>query len=443
MNKTLHFNGYKKTLFGYVLTNTDKSGRVTTHKLPKSSAFKIKEVENGFVFTINGNVATPTLNEILVEGNTYTCSTTNNTKVKLDIELGNVTPEYVSENGSLLVDAKGTIYSINHRLDTTRSDMLAELDDNNSAVFIDDNVLCKNPDGTYQLIDARLNTLLPVDAESPEISVEYSDNNGNKVYRYNNKQYLCYANGRYKEFGLQYQFTSIPTGNPNYTHISAYDPEKNTSTNIILDTITNEFVREHILENVVKEVFYTKDNQPLYITKSLDNKVGVVDEYGNEVVPHEFDEISSESLKNNGEIVLKVTSATQVGVYSIDGEQLAEVKYDDINLKESDKVGEIYKFVANQDGLWGVTNSKGITEVKFEYKVDTANGRELHAYQETNDGREVPYLQLVDAENNPVLLNVSEQNMLASGDGARQAETTVDAIPTTIETEEDSMTISE
>ena len=133
--------------------------------------------------------------------------------------------------------------------------------------------------------------------------------------------------------------------------ISGYDPEKNTSTNIILDTITNEFVREHILDNVVKEVLFTKDNQTLYITKSLDNKMGVIDEFGNEVVPHTFDNISLESLKNNGDVVLKVTSSNQVGVFSTDGTQLTEVKYDEINVSESDKVGEVYKFLANQDGL--------------------------------------------------------------------------------------------
>lgn len=442
MNNTYHFTGFKKSLFGgYYLTRKDANGRIVSEKLPKSSAFKIKAVEGGFVFTKNGTAITPTLSEVWINGNTYTCATADDTRVKIDIELGNVTPEYKFENGNLLVDVHGTIYTMNTRLDTTRSDSVAELDDNNSAVFIDDNVLCKNPDGTYQLIDSKLNIVLPENAENTNISLEYSDSNGNKVFKFNNKQFLCYANGGYKEFGTQYKFYSIKVNTPGYVGISGYDPEKNTSTNIILDTITNEFVREHILDNVVKEVLFTKDNQALYITKSLDNKMGVVDEFGNEVVPHTFDNISLESLKNNGDVVLKVTSSNQVGVFSTDGTQLTEVKYDEINVSESDKVGEVYKFLANQDGLWGVTNSKGVTEVKFEYKIDTADGREIHAYQETPDGREVEYIQLVDAENKPMLLNLSEQNPLTPANSARPAESTVEVSDTTtvVTVEEDVM----
>lgn len=438
MNK-IRYTNVKKSLFGYTLVGADESGNPVTSKLPRSAAFKIKTTEDGFVFVKNGVAVTPTLTSLWVDGNTFTCTTTNDTRVKLDIELGNITPEYKFEKGNLLVDVDGTIYTMTTRLDTTRADTVAELDDNNSAVFIDDNVLCKNPDGTYQLIDSKLNVILPENAENTDITLEYSDSNGNKVYKFNNKQFLCYSNG-HKEFGLQYKFYAIKSTTPGYAGVSAYDPNTNTSTNIILDTITNEFVREHILENTVKEVFFTRGNQPLYITKSLDNKVGVVDEFGNQLIPQNFDEISFETLKNNGDVVVKVTESNQIGVFSTEGTQLAEVKYDEVNVAESDKVGEVYKFLANHDGLWGVTNSNGITEVKFEYKIDTADGREVHAYQETPDGREVQYLQMIDSENNKLLLNVSEQTILTTAESARPAETTIET-PATVE--DDSMTISD
>lgn len=441
MNNSYHITEVKKSLFGTTLIGVDDLGNKFTKKLPKSSAFKAVQTEKGFVFTRNGEVVTPELNSVWVNGNTYTCETVSDTKIKLDVELGNITPEYKFENGNLLVDVNGVIFAINTRFDTTRADALAELD-GNDAVFIDDNVLCKNPDGTYQLIDSKLNIILPENAENTDIKVEYSDANGNKVYKYNNKQFLCYANGKYKEFSIDYKFYPIQTNVPGQIGICAYNSDKNSSTNIIIDIVTNEKFRENFIENVVKEVYFIKDSQPLYVTKSLNNKVGVVDEFGNEVIPHSFDNVAFEQLKNNGEVVVKVDSANQVGVYSTNGTELVEVKFDDINLQESDKVGEVYKFVANQDGLWGVTNSKGVTEVKFEYKLDTANGRELHAYQETTDGREVEYLQMVDIQNNPVLLNVSEQNMLATAEGGRQAETTVDIeVPPAIE--DDVMAISE
>ena len=206
MNNRVRYNNVKKSLFGYRLIGVDEFGKSISSKLPKSSAFKIRTTEDGFVFVKDGAAMTPTLKEFWIDGNTFTCATTTDSRVKLDIELGNVTPEYKFENGNLLVDVNGTIYNISTRLDTTRADSVAELDDNNSAVFIDDNVLCKNPDGTYQLIDSKLNIVLPENAETSDISLEFSDANGNKVYKFNNKQYLCYANGTYKEFGTQYKF---------------------------------------------------------------------------------------------------------------------------------------------------------------------------------------------------------------------------------------------
>ena len=429
MNNSYYITGVKKSWFGTYIVGVDDLGNKFTQKLPKSSAFKVKQTEKGFVFTKNNEVVTPELSSVAVSGNTFTCETVSDTKVKLDIELGNITPEYKFENGALLVDVNGTIYTINTRYDGTRADALAELDDNNSAVFIDDNVLCKNPDGTYQLIDAKLNVVLPENAESKNIDVVYKDANGNKVYRYNNKQFLCYAGGGYKEFGLEYKFYTYQTNVPGQIGICAYNTEKNSSISIVVDMVTNEHYRECFIENVVKEVFFASNNQPLYVTKTLDNKIGVVDEYGKEIIPHKFEGLTFESLKNNGEVVVKVDEAGHVGVYSVDGEKLAEAKYDDIKLSESDKVGEIYKFVASEDGMWGVTTSKGVNEVKFEYRLDTANGRELHAVKETGDGREVEYLQLLDNQNNPVLLNVSEQTMLTDGVGARQAESTIKELP--------------
>ena len=128
------FNAVISTKKNTRLIYNGPTGEIVEYDFPIKSKFDIKETNGGFVFTKNSKVITPVIIEADMVGNSFSCTTENNTYIDLDCELGYITPEYHLQNRDLIVATDGKIYTVSPTKSTTFSGYTVALDKQNKPI---------------------------------------------------------------------------------------------------------------------------------------------------------------------------------------------------------------------------------------------------------------------------------------------------------------------
>lgn len=430
----MYFDEVKTSIFGTKLIHRSKDSynneTVDVFKLPKGSVYKIKaNPEGGFVFTKGGKAVTAPLTKMYTDDSNITAYTQSEHRVGINLELGHITPEYITSDAGHIVATDGKIYAVSPSLATTFTGHTACLKQghyggeypitlgNSNSVYV-----CKVDDNTYELRTRGLELALDTTFDSPDIERTHYDSEKNgyvSIYSHKDTQYLTDSTGRVlKTFpaSLEPNRIAVWGNDPDHIHISLYDKESNTTTIVIYNPESKD-IRELTLPNRVWNAYYVNDTV-LFSSRDQKDMAGVVDSTGREVIPHKYAGIAFEQLKispSSGwdikrDYVFGVeTHDKKHGVYALDGKQLVASMYDEISYDNSGKMPDgLYKFFAEQNGYCGVINSKGKVEVPFEYKHSMCGGY----YTRQSDG--VERLRISDKEDNTAYFNIFADNIIAT-----------------------------
>ena len=210
----MKFNIVKKSIFGTKLmwlpSSYDAIKKPQSYRIPSYSMFKIKEVENGFVLTCNGETVTPTLKALEPYGNIVIADLASKGKISINLEYGYITPEYVDRCGGFesnyIIGKDGKIYSVSSHNIATFTGHTACMEPNGYVgvypVYIDRRsmIVCKTENETFEVRDTdNLKLVINAEFDSKDIDLvcfKY-DRDGNfvNVFKHNETQYLADGNG--------------------------------------------------------------------------------------------------------------------------------------------------------------------------------------------------------------------------------------------------------
>ena len=191
------FTAVKSTKKSTKLISSGLDGNVVEFEFPTKSHFGIKEALGGFVFTKSNKDITPALKTADLAGNSFCCTTVNDTHIDIDYELGHITPEYYIKNKDLIVAADGKMYTVSPTKSTIFTGYTVALDDNHYPRCIgsgeDQVFVCQTSATEYDLINNRLKQILPFSMRNPEIKRTFLHSHGHDylaIYEYNGAQYV-------------------------------------------------------------------------------------------------------------------------------------------------------------------------------------------------------------------------------------------------------------
>lgn len=428
------FNAVKNIKKVTKLIYNAPTGEVTEYDFEAKSKLDILEHEDGFVFAINSKPVTPVLKLAEVNGNSFSCTTINNTHIDVEYELGFITPEYYMQNGDILVATDGKMYTVSPTKSTTFTGYTVALDDNNTPRCIgsgDDQVfVCQTSATEYDLINIRFKQILPFSMKTPEINRTFLHSHGHDylaIYEYNGAQYVGDNEGLlHRKYPSPMKVNSIlpVDGSDKYLYITLLDEAIKMTTILEYDIIENAITNETMVRGTINAIL-SNPNDTLYITTHVNGLMGVITGSGNQLVPHKYTSITRQRLKLHPvskdvvDYVFAVTDGSKYGVYSYYGKELLPAKFTSVEFKESGKMfNGLYKFFASIKNAWGVVNSMGQIELPFEYKYDQLNPTHLEL-KHKQDNSSLHALKMEHKDGYEVLFNIFDVNLVSKTSNMR------------------------
>ena len=288
-------------------------------------------------------------------------------------------------NEPYLVDANGHILKINDDLTTTDTG-LVRINESVGKLMSADNMVAKNANGKYVLLNPKTLELLidkEFDNENIELALhiegKYVNEPNLKVFSDEKDFYFLGKNDNLLGIFKADSISHFRSEEETIKTVRLYDKEKNITILIKLNTESNEIVETKQFNNLVCD-YYIKDGKTYYITSDENRKMGVVDENDKQIIPNKYDtleiklmdskESNNETINKESEKILWVEENDKKGIFSLDGKELLPCEYKEVVLEQSIKFNDTYRFFAqNKDDAFGVMNSKGEVEMDFNYKL--------------------------------------------------------------------------
>ena len=288
-------------------------------------------------------------------------------------------------NEPYLVDANGHILKINDDLTTTDTG-LVRINESVGKLMSADNMVAKNANGKYVLLNPKTLELLidkEFDNENIELALhiegKYVNEPNLKVFSDEKDFYFLGKNDNLLGIFKADSISHFRSEEETIKTVRLYDKEKNITILIKLNTESNEIVETKQFNNLVCD-YYIKDGKTYYITSDENRKMGVVDENDKQIIPNKYDtleiklmdskESNNETINKESEKILWVEENDKKGIFSLDGKELLPCEYKEVVLEQSIKFNDTYRFFAqNKDDAFGVMNSKGEVEMDFNYEL--------------------------------------------------------------------------
>ena len=424
---------YRKKLFGGKLVD-EKGQELEFNK----KELKVKAFGDGFVFDTKEGGRTQELRSVeMFGGRRYRGEGFDKTGCLVDVATGKFTEPFIDYNGGFIATLGGRLKTVDNELNVKDTGYLAITKPSRYAnhdvlPYIDDRgledeaMIAKTADGKFGVVTAK-GVICPFVYDSDEIEIEkvFSAKNGHKMISFTCKgrELLVDETGKthdsiYRDQG-QEQF-------------SVYDKKNNKSTIYKHNRLNGKLEQVAVLDGKATYAFESVNGDIVYQSK-VDDKWGIVDKDGKEVVKHQYDSISLTRMSVKDDVLLCVghetggrdihgRNATKKGIYSLaKGKEIVAPEYDNFDFNQSG-IGEngLVKFFAQRDRYWGVVNEKNKVEVDFEYRHTPSITTTTYRRKKRDDGsydyhsRMISELEIEDKDGNTRYFNIGQKNIIAT-----------------------------
>ena len=419
------FSASKSGLFSKI---SDGNGNV--FKLDKNSAFKIKIKDEKIIF-YNKEIHTPPITSFEQNGNIVEAKTENG-RIKLNTELGFVTPEFSDTLAGNLVLKNGDIYSVDYSCRTKDTGLRIPQDEqgNNNEIKVGhDRYLLIDSNGIKTICDDKMKKIFSLDNQNFD-----AHNLHCKTYNMSDKKieviatptatYLVTNGQTIFKSNNNSELTILDTDNK----LVSFDKETNVSTIFDFDSNSNSFIEKNKVEGKV-EKFISTTKEELVVTKDENGKCGLVSLDGKIIIPHKYLSISQKaichgatgwnfnSLDNVYQCKISNGDKTTIELFGPDGSQLlagniVDVDYDNSCLMDN---GE-YRFLAQLNNKtdyeynWSVISNHGKV-----YAENLTRGNSW-SWQKMPDGTKIKRFSVRERNKDNEkehFLNVGAENVLA------------------------------
>ncbi len=371
----------KSGLFGNKVVYRDTKKGI---KMPKNSKVKIKPAESGVKLYVKGKELSPDIFYEIWFRDQYMFASHGESgrTIKIDCLTGNHTP--ISEDirtdyrgVNYCIDYDGNIFRINPDCTTIDLGLVRVNEDDHSV-----HMLCKKPNGKYILMD--METLEPIMAnefDNENVTCTLLDRTIDRtpILRFVSDGRNHYFIDKNYNVIKEVECDSVTVLNEYVMAISCYDEKTNKSSILKFDLTTKELTDWFEVNNNALKIG-RKDNQIYVITSDKNNKVGVVDEKDNSIIPNQYDSIENTELssiqqdKNEFTTIKESMFCAQKdgkkGLFSMDGKNILPCDYKDFMIDFSYKLLDDYRFLAQDDkGNYGIVSANGKAETDFIYKL--------------------------------------------------------------------------
>ena len=374
----------KKGLFGKKVVNMQNE----PIRLPKKSKVEFKIQDNGVkLYTNNSEISSETFDKIWVDKsnpNIIYASVDGKGTMKIDCTTGKHTPlcediRYNKTDAKYCVDMQGNILELNDDCTTTPTGLKKVEEHSDSA-----HMVCKDENGKYLVLD--ITTLKPIvnlGFEDENVSctlINQSVDNIPTLRLVSSKRdhYLVDKNNEVLHSIQCDSFSKIHNYNGPIETLRFYDSERNKTTILNYDRVSNKITEMYEVDNLVEDIII-KDDKTYLITSDKNNKMGVVDKENNIIVPHKYNNLKAIELPTNKmigymereyETMFEVENDDKKGIISEQGKEIVPCEYKDIKLDLSAKKDDSYRFFAeNENGFYGVVGENNKIEADFVYKI--------------------------------------------------------------------------
>ena len=413
----------KRGIFGKKLVN-ENNHRIV---MPRKSKVKFMFTDNGVKLYVNGSeLASETFDKIWFDSNNKKimyASIKEKGTMKIDCSTGKHTPfcediRYNRTNAKYCIDMQGNILELHNDCTTTPTG-LKKIEEHSDSVHI----VCKDENGKYMVLD--IITLKPI------VDLGFEDGNVScilinsaigfdptlRIVSNNRDHYLVDKNYEVLHSIKCDSVTKMNTENGPIKTVRCYDKERNKTTLINFDSISDKIIEIYEVNNLVCDIIM-QNKKTYLITADQNNKMGIIDKDNNTIVPSKYDSINAEYIQSGktgdskydykNELLFTAENDHKKGLFDTEGKNILPCEYKDILLDKSFKLNDNYRFFAqNENDLYGVVNSKGKIEAEFVYEIPASVRYEKIGNKEVNSNLEYEQRQYEDA----LLLHNTKTNL--------------------------------